>query len=354
MCASFSVLALCEAATITSSGGVSEKVLSEWFKAAGRDHATPDVKLLERLLDEHTGKLDVNATGADGLSALGFAAYNGHADVVEFLLKRGADVNKFSSKEPAMRPLWVAASNGHAKAVSALLAGGAKINEFTDHSRDWPTALHAAAYCDQAAMVRLLLERGADAGFRNKAGQTAADLAVKEEQDEVVAVFKEFAAPLASASAGDSKTSLLSAGASASSGAAGTSAAKTEVKVELKQETKAGVSDADAWAKAESTLSELSQEASEFWEVEEKVKAHLNNHIEVCTHRVTRALPVRVMQCYTTHRIEKKLAPIVFRLVKAQKVTNPFLAARFEAAQQRLKAAGRSGLLDSLLSVLCV
>jgi hypothetical protein len=51
---------------MTSSSGVSGKVMNEWFEAAGsapsKGTSKPDVKTLERLLDEHKGKLDINAT----------------------------------------------------------------------------------------------------------------------------------------------------------------------------------------------------------------------------------------------------------------------------------------------------
>jgi hypothetical protein len=71
-------------------------VRKQFFASSGAGGAKPDVKTLERLLDEHKGKLDVNTTEADGGTALGVAAINGHADVVSALLRRGADVNKYS------------------------------------------------------------------------------------------------------------------------------------------------------------------------------------------------------------------------------------------------------------------
>jgi ankyrin repeat protein len=152
---------------MTSSGGVSEKVMEQWFQAAGCNFMSrPDVKTLQRLLDEHKGKLDINATNKatsfyqGGWTALGWAAGGGHAEVIAFLLQRGADVNKCSSKNQNSRPLWDAAFRGHTKAVGALIAGGAKVNEATDDDADRPTALHAAAAKSHVDIVRLLLESG--------------------------------------------------------------------------------------------------------------------------------------------------------------------------------------------------
>jgi ankyrin repeat protein len=180
--------------------------MKEWFEAAG---STPDVTTLERLLDEHKGKLDVNATDEHGYTALGWAAQRGNADVVEFLLCRGADVNKHNSKYPSLRPLWWAAYHGHAKAVITLIAGGAKVNEAKDYDADRPTALHAAAYHGRAAVVRLLLQCDADAGIRNKKGLTAADLAAERKENSVVAVFKEFASKSSATGRSASPRSLV-------------------------------------------------------------------------------------------------------------------------------------------------
>jgi hypothetical protein len=61
---------------------------------------------------------------------------------------------------------------------------------------------------------------------------------------------------------------------------------------------------------------------------------------------------------YTKFRTDKKLLPIVFRLVGVNKVVNPFLQARFEQYRQRQQAGGRSGQSDACLhtmwSLICV
>jgi hypothetical protein len=171
--------------------------MNECFKAAGQPDGSgksrPDVKTLERLFTEHKGKLDVNATGGDGRTALGFAANYGHASAVAFLLLHGADVNKYNNN-PKERPLWWAACIGHAKAVDALIAGGAKVNEDAKFDAYRPTALHIAVYHGHAAVVRLLLENGADANVSNVDGETVAALAASQRmKDDVLAVYKAFA-----------------------------------------------------------------------------------------------------------------------------------------------------------------
>lgn len=208
-----------------SKGGVSQDVLVAWFTAACAADDTGSVKTLERLLKENQGSLDVNATGLSGITALGRAAFAGHADVIALLLKHGADVRKYGSNASIL-PLHVAAGKGHAEAVRALVAGGAKVNEVADKSYELPTALHSAAAKGHAAVVRLLLfELGADAGIRNQDQQTAFDVAAEYDRDGVVAVFKEFAAKAKPGPGTAPVAGAAGAGAAAASASAGSSAA---------------------------------------------------------------------------------------------------------------------------------
>ncbi len=55
-----------------------------------------------------------------------------------------------------------------------------------------------------------------------------------------------------------------------------------------------------------------------------------------------------LIEDYNKHRIEKKLNPITFKLVGVEKVTNPFLQARFDQRLALMKAAGRSGAMCCL------
>jgi ankyrin repeat protein len=71
--------------------------------------------------------------------------------------------------------------------VALLLDYGADVNG-TD--ADGTTALMCAAYYGKEEVVRVLLERGADAGMRNQQGWTALDMAEPGEWEEVAAMLR--------------------------------------------------------------------------------------------------------------------------------------------------------------------
>lgn len=123
------------------------------------------------LLTAHLGNADLNDVNKRGLTPLGEALLAGHAGAAGSLAAAGAD--------PAPRPrgwplLALAAAAGNAAAVRWLLQRGA------DARAAGParvTPLHAAAAAGCAPAVDALLDAGADAGAVDADGRVAADLA---------------------------------------------------------------------------------------------------------------------------------------------------------------------------------
>lgn len=207
---------------------------------------------LEELLDaKHDGKLnfDINIRGksksTNGWTGLHLASYFGHQEVVECLLRHGADVNVINSvgdtplhkaaftsrndivllllkynadvrkingegqtaKEVATKReiknlihaaeqaemriteerFLEAAREGNIEAISAILklTHPPAIN-CTDVNGN--TALHCASYCDQKTVSVLLLQNGIDPSIKNNRGQTALDLARSAETKQVLGV----------------------------------------------------------------------------------------------------------------------------------------------------------------------
>lgn len=129
---------------------------------------------------------DLQARSPDGFTALHFAAYFGHHDVVALLLARGAQPNVAADNPMKVLPLHSAAAAPSLESVKLLLDAGAHVDAVQEGGF---TALQAAAHGGQVDMVRCLLEYGADSDRRNDAGKSARDLAAERGHADVVALF---------------------------------------------------------------------------------------------------------------------------------------------------------------------
>ncbi len=109
---------------------------------------------------------------AKGESPLMMAALKGHLSLVQLLIERKAEVNK-----PGWTPLHYAATNaepGSAQVVRLLLEHHAYIDA---ESPNKTTPLMMAAHYGHPAVVKLLLEEGADPLLKNEQGLSAIDFA---------------------------------------------------------------------------------------------------------------------------------------------------------------------------------
>ncbi|XP_075068940.1 ankyrin repeat and SAM domain-containing protein 6 isoform X2 [Mixophyes fleayi] len=115
-----------------------------------------------------------------GWTPLMQAARSGHLNVALILLENGADVN--AQNRLGASVLTVASRGGHANVVKLLLESGAFVDNYDHfdvnvvsskgHREDMPeiTALMTAAQHAHEAVVRLLLDWGADVNYRVKTG----------------------------------------------------------------------------------------------------------------------------------------------------------------------------------------
>ena len=113
-----------------------------------------DVQAVRALLKQ---KVDVNATEADGFTALHWAAQRNDLQLVELLA--GAGANAKASTRYNITPLYLAAVNGNAR------DDGAPAERWRRPERasreEGQTMLMTAALSGKADAVRLLLTRGA-------------------------------------------------------------------------------------------------------------------------------------------------------------------------------------------------
>jgi hypothetical protein len=117
----------------------------------------------------------LNKTTFHGDTLLHVAAHYGQTDVVSYLIEKGISPNV--TNPAGLTPLHFAAAEGRIATARLLLALGADVNATGGRHRF--SALQMAAQMDLAEMAMLLIEHGAEAGYRNSEGETALQIANK-------------------------------------------------------------------------------------------------------------------------------------------------------------------------------
>ena len=151
--------------------------------AAERD----DLAMVERLLQAGASPTAVNRFG---VTPLELAANNGNGEIVERLLAAGADAN--SRSREGQTPLMSAALNGQAAAVDALLAHGADVQAAESYRGQ--TALMLAAGEGNVEAMRSLIAAGAQVGAHSRSGFTPLLFAVRNAQLDAVRLLLEHGA----------------------------------------------------------------------------------------------------------------------------------------------------------------
>jgi ankyrin repeat protein len=117
------------------------------------------------------------------------AAAGGNIKRVKQHLVEGVDVNaKFKD---GWTPLHMAAEEGHREIVDLLIAKGADINATAGAGAGvgW-TPLHEAAEEGHKKVVGLLILKGADINVKNGDGRTPLDLAIKHKNAEIADILR--------------------------------------------------------------------------------------------------------------------------------------------------------------------
>lgn len=168
-----------------------------------------DIELVKLLLEKGA---NINVEDRENKTALVHAAYNGHQQIREFLLKHGADpvylkifTKKIENneevevtnieihwtlqqtKDPKTRNLLAAVALGDVNKVNGLL--NREIINKKIYSLNGGTVLSWAAHCNQPQLVKQLIEKGAKVNARNNHNLTPLTQAARLGHREVVKIL---------------------------------------------------------------------------------------------------------------------------------------------------------------------
>ena len=138
----------------------------------GEACALGDSALALRMLDGDPALLD--AYSEDGFPSLGLAIFFRQPDLARALIERGAEVNAAARNAFRVAPVHAAAAVRDAATMRLLLDRGADANA---RQQLGYTALHTAAQLGDEDIVDLLLAHGADPRAAGDDGKTPSDLA---------------------------------------------------------------------------------------------------------------------------------------------------------------------------------
>ncbi len=111
----------------------------------------------------------------------------GHLDIVELLLKRGADINAVSRNKFIATPLQGAVVGKRIQLARLLIARGAKVSP---RGEGGDSPLHECAGNGAIEIARLLLDHGADINAKDDEGKTPLAIALEYKQSEMAELLR--------------------------------------------------------------------------------------------------------------------------------------------------------------------
>lgn len=128
-----------------------------------------------------------NSKGFGGATALHFAAFLGHKEIVSLLLQNKAEVNIIATGFGNATPLHSAVANNHIEIAEMLLSNGAMVNA---KQAGGLTPLHETALAGHKELAELLIRKGADVNIKDDNGRTPLAIAIEKKQEAVADILR--------------------------------------------------------------------------------------------------------------------------------------------------------------------
>lgn len=141
------------------------------------------LKVVNALLKRYRSDLDER--DVNGYSPLARAILNGHQEVANLLLKRGADLNILTKDKNNI--LMLSVLSGKKDFIESLIKMGAEIDQKNNAGN---TALMIAASAGDDAITELLINSGANLQLRNNDDMNAHQIAVESGHKETVEIIR--------------------------------------------------------------------------------------------------------------------------------------------------------------------
>jgi ankyrin repeat protein len=144
------------------------------------------IYLCESLLALPKGRrANLQAKDARGKTSLHFAATSGHDDVIDVLLKHGADVH--ASADGSWKPIHLACQGGHKSTVQKLLSAGAGLNSKLVNGM---MPLHIATRAGHFDVVKYLLQQEhIDPHAKDSLGFTPFEHALQTNREDIIEIL---------------------------------------------------------------------------------------------------------------------------------------------------------------------